>query len=154
MKIVFLYEKDSSVCYGSRHSIKTIQQYRIATTLFVALSLVSYQHPCGLVGLEGDRREKGRGNTTHTVTAEILIYVSTTGKVYGRARKNLPPSRFVKKIICPQAGWGKKKLAPGQTRQDFSCFSFLLRPFLHKVYTTEIGINWYRSIHDVNSSIL
>jgi hypothetical protein len=33
----------------------------IATTLFVALSLVSYQHPCGLVGLEGERREKGRG---------------------------------------------------------------------------------------------
>jgi hypothetical protein len=149
MKIVFLYEKDSSVCYGSRHSIKTIQQYRIATTLFVALSLVSYQHPCGLVGLEGDRREKGRGNTTHTVTAEILIYVSTTGKVYGRARKNLPPSRFVKKIICPQAGWGKKKLAPGQTRQDFSCFSFLLRPFLHKVYTTEIGINWLKVEADV-----
>jgi hypothetical protein len=126
MKIVFLYEKDSSVCYGSRHSIKTIQQYRIATTLFVALSLVSYQHPCGLVGLEGDRREKGRGNTTHTVTAEILIYVSTTGKVYGRARKNLPPKQVRKKNNLPPGRLGEKKTCPGADSARF--FMFFVPP--------------------------
>jgi hypothetical protein len=98
-----------------------------------------------LVGLEGERREKGRGTPPTPWQLRSWSTWELQEKCMGEQRKNLPPGRFVKKIICPQAGFEKKKLAPGQTRQDFSCFSFLLRPFLHKVCTTEIGINWNKA---------